>query len=97
MPCLALFGDRQGAQFNPFRYRGYYYDSDFGFYYLNSRYYDANTGRFINADGEMSDVGESVLGYNLFAYCFNNPVNMTDPDGNWPSWSTVIKAAGGIH
>ena len=38
------------ARYNPFRYRGYYYDSETGFYYLNSRYYDPETGRFINAD-----------------------------------------------
>ena len=38
------------ANINPFRYKGYYYDSDIGFYYLNSRYYDHYVGRFINAD-----------------------------------------------
>ena len=58
---------------NPFMYRGYYYDHDLGMYYLNSRYYDQNTGRFINADSYVStDTG--LLGYNMFAYC-NNPVN----------------------
>ena len=35
---------------NPYRYRGYYYDTEFGLYYLQSRYYDPETGRFINAD-----------------------------------------------
>ena len=74
------------AQYNPFRYRGYYYDSETGFYLTGTRYYDPEIGRFINADGEISDVGGNVLGYNLFAYCFNNPVNMDDPTGQWPKW-----------
>ena len=47
-------GNTTGAQYNPFRYRGYYYDTDLGLYYLNSRYYDSNTGRFLNADGYIS-------------------------------------------
>ena len=71
---------------NPFRYRGYYYDTETGLYYLNSRYYDPEVGRFISADNAISGTGESVQGYNLFSYCFNNPVNMEDPTGNWPKW-----------
>jgi len=81
------------ASENPFRYRGYYYDSETGFYYVSSRYYDPENGRWINADGEMSDVGGDILGYNLFAYCMNNPVNMSDPSGNWPKWATKLVAA----
>ncbi|MBP3451348.1 MAG: hypothetical protein J6J73_00990, partial [Agathobacter sp.] len=73
---------------NPLRYRGYYYDAETGFYYVSSRYYDPEIGRFINADGEMEGIGGEVLGYNLFAYCFNNPINMSDPTGNWPKWVT---------
>ena len=71
---------------NPFRYRGYCYDTETGFYYLNSRYYDPVTQRFVNGDGEISGVGNSIQGYNLFAYCFNNPICMDDADGNWPKW-----------
>ena len=71
---------------NPIRYRGYYYDSDLDLYYLQSRYYDAEIGRFINADSVVSGVGGDVLGSNMFAYCLNNPVNRTDPTGNWPKW-----------
>ena len=71
---------------NPFRYRGYYYDAETGFYYLNSRYYDPEVGRFLNADGEISGIGGELLGYNMFTYCQNNPVNMSDSDGNWPKW-----------
>ena len=59
---------------NPFRYRGYYYDGESGLYYLNSRYYDPETGRFVNADGVLGE-NQDLLGYNLFAYCSNNPVN----------------------
>ena len=51
------------GQINPFRYRGYYYDSDTGLYYLNSRYYDSQVGRFINADGILGDASTAV-GYN---------------------------------
>jgi len=68
---------------NPFRYRSYYYDNETGFYYLNSRYYDPQVGRFINADGIVG-ANQDLLGYNLFAYCFNNVVNMFDVDGYWP-------------
>jgi len=66
---------------NPFRYRGYYYDNESGLYYLNSRYYDPQTGRFINADGQLNN---SILGLNLFAYCQNNPINYTDEFGMAP-------------
>ena len=84
-------GASTAAQYNPFRYRGYYYDSELGFYYLNSRYYDPETGRFISADNLMSGVNGSLHGSNLFVYCFNDPINLTDSVGNWPEW--VEKAA----
>jgi RHS repeat-associated protein len=65
---------------NPFRYRGYYYDTESGWYYLNSRYYDPQVGRFINADGIIGANG-GIMGYNMFAYCNNNPVMHSDPTG----------------
>ena len=74
------------GQNNPIRYRGYYYDSETGFYYVSSRYYDPEIGRWINADNVIAGVGGDLKGYNLFAYCFNNPVNMDDQVGNWPKW-----------
>ncbi len=81
---------------NPYTYRGYYYDSDTGFYYVFSRYYDSELFRFINADGELSQIGGDILGYNLFTYCFNNPVNMNDPSGEWPKWlSGALKVVSG--
>ena len=64
----------------PFRYRGYVYDNDTGWYYLQSRYYDPNTCRFISADVLLS-TGQGVLGHNAFAYCGNNPVNYSDVFG----------------
>ena len=65
---------------NPLRYRGYVYDEETGLYYLQSRYYDPTTGRFINADGYAS-TGQGVLGNNMFAYCLNNPASMIDTNG----------------
>ncbi len=77
------------AQTNPLRYRSYYYDSETGFYYVSSRYYYPEIGRFINADAAIGQIG-NVQGTNMFAYCFNNPVNMSDPTGNWPKLSTIF-------
>ena len=62
---------------NPFRYRGYYYDTESCFYYLNSRYYDAKVCRFVNADAVLATNG-------LYTYCINNPVNYVDTDGYDP-------------
>ena len=66
--------------YNPFRYRGYYYDTETGLYYLQSRYYNPEWGRFLNADGYVS-TGTGLLGYNMFAYCNNNPIMYVDPSG----------------
>ena len=68
---------------NPFRYRSYYYDTETGLYYLNSRYYDPEIGRFINIDEiTVLDVTNIALnGINLYAYCLNNPVNEVDESG----------------
>ena len=65
---------------NPFRYRGYYQDTETGLYYLMSRYYDAVTHRFINADGYFQS-GGSILDANTFAYCRNNPIMNSDCTG----------------
>lgn len=68
------------GQSNPLRYRGYYYESETGFYYLQSRYYDPVTLRFVNADAYIS-TGQGILETNMYAYCLNNPVNMIDSTG----------------
>ena len=73
-------GEFSQAKRNRIAYRGYYYDSDLDLYYLQSRYYDPSTKRFINADGYIS-TGQGILGYNMFAYCGNNPVNRVDETG----------------
>ena len=70
------------ADINPLRYRGYYYDSETGFYYLQSRYYDPEIGRFINADSYASTDIVGLLSTNMFSYCENNPVNRSDPSGH---------------
>jgi RHS repeat-associated protein len=73
------------GQQNLYRYRGYRYDSETQLYYLQSRYYNPQWGRFVNAD-DTDTIGatEGLLTTNLFTYCVNNPVNMTDESGYWP-------------
>jgi RHS repeat-associated protein len=80
--------------YNPFRYRGYYYDTETGFYYVSSRYYDSAIGRWISADlpETLTAEFENFAQYNLFAYCFNNPVNRSDETGAWPSWGNKAVA-----
>lgn len=78
------------GQKNPIRYRGYYYDTETGLYYLQSRYYDPVVGRFLNADDVMG-VNSDIHAYNLFAYCGNNPVCRVDSQGQ--SWWSVVAAA----
>ena len=70
------------ANLNPYRYRGYYYDSEIGMYYLQSRYYDPNVGRFINGDeaAVMALMDNSICD-NLFTYCCNNPILLYDRSG----------------
>ena len=74
---------------NPIRYRSYYYDTETGFYYLQTRYYDPAIRRFINADGYINANGD-ILGFNMYAYCGNNPVNYVDYGGNEPT--TILLA-----
>ena len=84
------------AEINPLRYRGYYYDTETGFYYVSSRYYDPAIGRWINADDTAYlGTGQTLVSYNLFAYCNNNPVTGYDPDGAW-DWGNFFKGSGWI-
>lgn len=73
---------------NPIRYRGYYYDSETGFYYLQSRYYDPAIGRFLNADSQLN-LQDGPLGANLYSYCGNDPVSGYDPEGTW-DWGKFL-------
>ena len=88
--CTVLTNVNGIGTLNPFRYRGYYLDTETNLYYLQSRYYDAYTGRFINADGQLNG---GLLGYNLFAYCENNPVMYVDPTGESVLIALLIGAA----
>ena len=65
---------------NPYRYRGYRYDNETGYYYLQSRYYNPEWGRFLNADGLVS-TGQGMLSHNMFIYCLNNPASNKDDNG----------------
>ena len=94
--CIASYdnnGSSTRAYYNPFRYRGYYYDKDLDLYYLNARYYDGRTGRFISPD--YPDVVTATPGAltdkNLYAYCDNNPVMRRDDSGEW--WNVIAGAA----
>ena len=77
---------------NPLRYRGYVYDCETQLYYLQSRYYDPELGRFINADA-LAATGQGILGNNMFAYCNNNPVVESDPTGESAILAILGKAA----
>ena len=81
---------------NPIRYRGYYYDSETGLYYLNTRYYNPEWRRFISPDSTEYIDPENPNGLNLYAYCYNDPVNYADPSGHAPKWWESILIGIGI-
>jgi len=87
-----ISGNTSVLMFNPLRYRGYVYDQETGLYYLQSRYYDPEVGRFINADGLVT-TGQSFVGNNMFAYCGNNPVSHIDCSGMF--WEKLKAAFSG--
>ena len=84
--CATLQDTNGIATLNPFRYRGYYFDQENDLYYLQSRYYDPETCRFVNADDISYLDPEAIGGLNLYAYCGNNPVMGVDLDGYSPVW-----------
>lgn len=77
------------AHINPYRYRSYRYDRETDLYYLQSRYYNPEWGRFINTDAMIS-TGQGLLSHNMYAYCENNSINRMDPSGNSWCWSWKI-------
>ena len=83
------------AEKNPIRYRGYYYDTETSLYYLKTRYYDPEVGRFMTIDGIEYLDPETINGLNLYAYCGNNPVMNIDPEGTW-SWKKFWKILGAV-
>lgn len=80
---------------NPFRFKGYYYDEELGMYYLNSRYYDPEVGRFISPDTtDILEVQDDLYDKNLYAYCDNNPVMRIDSSG--AVWHLAVGAVVGV-
>ena len=79
---------------NPIRYRSYYFDTETGLYYLQSRYYDPEIGKWINTDSQIN-ISLGILGTNQFSYCLNNPINKIDYNGNKPGdlFDTMDEAA----
>ena len=67
------------ANLNPFRYRSYYYDTETNLYFLKTRYYDPEIGRFMTIDDISYLDPDSINGLNLYAYCGDNPVMSYDP------------------
>ena len=86
------------ADINPFRYRGYYYDTETGFYYLQTRYYDPSIRQFINADNyELLPILSQTIGQlNLYAYANNNPIMLTDETGESVTIALIVLAVGAI-
>ena len=93
---LYAYGDPIISALSPFRYRGYVYDTETGLYYLQSRYYDPVTGRFLNADIYCDTQTGTPLSTNMFTYCSNNPIFKYDNNGYWEksNHATMCKMAG---
>ena len=87
----------QIASINPYRYRCYYFDKEIEMYYLQCRYYDPNTSRFINSDeGLILTVSKTILNANIFVYCHNNPANEVDYFGYLSFWKRAYYLAHGV-
>ena len=80
---------------NPFRYKGYYYDSESGMYYCKTRYYVPLWGRWLNADSPFFLDPHNIRNCNLFSYCVNDPVSGKDFDGTF-GWSDFWKGLGRV-
>ena len=90
--CYTTLDTNGVGSLNPFRYRGYYFVSRIGLYYLTTRFYDYTTGRFINADVPSICFDDGLTlpeGCNLYSYCLNNPVNLSDSTGLSPFWDAI--------
>ena len=94
--CHMIAGHMHGSMattlgtLNPLTYRGYVYDHETGLYYLQSRYYNPEWGRFINSD-VFAATGQGLIGNNMFVYCGNNPVSRSDDGGCF--WDIVFDVA----
>ena len=103
-PFQCIIVKTQHLNCNIFFLCGYVYDEETGLYYLQSRYYDPEIGRFLNADA-FASTGQGFTGNNMFAYCLNNPANNEDPFGfyvvsddplRWPVWIHIGGNASGV-
>ena len=100
---VSNFSEANIGDINPIRYRGYYFDVETGFYYLNSRYYNPQTARFLTPDSLsiLNETKSQINGLNLYSYCGNDPVNYTDRTGHFAItasvifWVAIIGAAAG--
>lgn len=93
--CILSITDNSGinlGEINPFRYRSYYYDSENKLYYLGSRYYNPEIGRFINSDNYIT-TDSNFIGFNMFSYANNNFINCIDKNGRF-AWPLVAVAVG---
>lgn len=80
------------SESNIYLYKGYVYDIEINMYYLNSRYYNPEIGRFINSDGLLGETGK-ILNTNMYAYGLNNPIMMSDDSGYMPKWLKKVGIA----
>ena len=100
--CYLMLDTEGVGSLNPFRYRGYYFVSRIGLYYLTTRFYDYTTGRFINADVPSICFDDGLTlpeGCNLYSYCHNNPISYVDPTGHFAIVALILGAftlVGGI-
>ena len=91
--CYLMLDTEGVGSLNPFRYRGYYFVSRIGLYYLTTRFYDYTTGRFINADVPSICFDDGLTlpeGCNLYSYCRNNPISYVDPTGHFAISTLVV-------
>ena len=65
-----------------------------GLIHMNGRVYDPQLGRFLSADFLIPN-GEHTESYNRYSYVFNNPLSLTDPDGQCPVCAIVVVIIGG--
>lgn len=84
-----------GSANNPYTYAGYQYDEETGYYYLQSRFYDPITARFLSEDTYRGDPNDP-LSLNLYTYCHNEPLMYSDPNGHWSLWGAISSAASNI-
>ena len=91
--CTITLDTNGVASRNPIRYRGYYYDTSTGLYYLGARYYDPEWRRFISPDHIAYLDPDTPNGLNLYAYCYNDPISYCDPSGHFGILATILISA----